>query len=175
MSELPYASIPDAPVHASATSVMMRMIDGLAFRYRWATEGLRPEDVAFDPGAESQTPRQLLAHILWLANAICRSVGADQTDGDSNEIAGRDDIDGVRRETLERLQAARVALEGLSDEEFGRRTFEIVPGKRFPVWNVLNGPLADALTHVGQMNAWRRLSGNPTPRVNVFLGRPPRS
>lgn len=175
MSDLPYASIPDPPAHASATTVMMRMIDGLAFRYRWATEGLRAEDLAFDPGEGSWTPRQLLAHILWLANAVCRSVGAEQTDRDPEELAARDDIDVVRRETLERLQAARRSLEAMTDEQFGERSFEIVEGKRFPVWHILNGPLADALTHVGQVNAWRRQSGNPTPKANVFLGRPPRS
>ncbi len=175
MSDLPYTSIPDPPAHAAATTVMIRVIDGLAFRYRWATEGLRPEDVAFDPGGGSRTPRQLLAHILKLANAVCRSVGADQTAGDPEELAGRDDIDSVRRETLERLLAARGALEEMTDDQFGQRTFEIVKGKWFPAWNILNGPLADALTHVGQINAWRRLSGNPTPRANVFLGRPPKS
>jgi hypothetical protein len=42
-----------------------------------------------------------------------------------------------------------------------------------PIWYLINGPLADALTHVGQINAWRRLAGNPCPKVSVFLGLPP--
>lgn len=44
----------------------------------------------------------------------------------------------------------------MTDEEFGGRTFEIVEGKRFPVWFILNGPLADARTHMGQITAWLR-------------------
>lgn len=43
--------------------------------------------------------------------------------------------------------------------------------KQFPFWNLLNGPLLDALTHVGQITSWRRIAGNPQPKgVNVFLG-----
>jgi hypothetical protein len=43
-----------------------------------------------------------------------------------------------------------------------------------PFWHVINGPIADALTHVGQVNSFRRLAGNPTPKANVFLGLPPK-
>jgi len=36
---------------------------------------------------------------------------------------------------------------------------------------LLNGPIADALTHVGQVISFRRTSGNPIPKgVNVFMG-----
>ena len=42
---------------------------------------------------------------------------------------------------------------------------------RFPVWNLINGPIADALNHTGQVVSFRRTSGNPIPKgVNVFLG-----
>ena len=43
--------------------------------------------------------------------------------------------------------------------------------RQFPLMYLLNGQLADALTHVGQITSWRRISGNPQPEgVNVFLG-----
>jgi hypothetical protein len=42
-----------------------------------------------------------------------------------------------------------------------------------PFWHLLNGPLADALTHVGQINVFRRLAGNPTPKAGLFMGQPP--
>ena len=44
-----------------------------------------------------------------------------------------------------------------------------------PFWHMVNGPLADALTHVGQINTFRRLAGNPCPEANVFKGIPPAS
>jgi hypothetical protein len=39
---------------------------------------------------------------------------------------------------------------------------------------MINGPISDALTHVGQVNSFRRLSGNPVSPANVFSGEPPR-
>jgi uncharacterized membrane protein len=42
-----------------------------------------------------------------------------------------------------------------------------------PFWNLINGPLADILTHVGQINSWRTISGSPAPRANPLRGLPP--
>jgi len=37
---------------------------------------------------------------------------------------------------------------------------------------MMNGPLADAIYHVGQIVVFRRANGNPqNPRVNVFMGK----
>ncbi|MHC4608217.1 MAG: hypothetical protein ACYTAF_15010 [Planctomycetota bacterium] len=41
-----------------------------------------------------------------------------------------------------------------------------------PFWNLINGPISDALTHVGQINALRRQAGKPAAGANVFLGIP---
>jgi hypothetical protein len=42
----------------------------------------------------------------------------------------------------------------------------------YPLWNMLNGPLADAIYHTGQIVTFRRTTGNPSnKRVNVFRGR----
>ena len=41
----------------------------------------------------------------------------------------------------------------------------------FPFWNLINGPSADALWHVGQVVSFRRSSGNPFPSgVSVLQG-----
>ena len=42
-----------------------------------------------------------------------------------------------------------------------------------PFWSIINGPLADGLTHVGQVASWRRMAGNPVPVADVFRGLPP--
>ena len=39
-----YHRIPGYPDHLSSTAVLARMLDGLGFRFYWATEGLRLED-----------------------------------------------------------------------------------------------------------------------------------
>jgi hypothetical protein len=42
---------------------------------------------------------------------------------------------------------------------------------RFPIWNLLNGPIEDLVYHTGQIVSFRRTTGNPIPKgVNVFMG-----
>ena len=42
----------------------------------------------------------------------------------------------------------------------------------FPFWHQLNGPLADALWHCGQIVSMRRASGNPfNGKASVFTGK----
>ena len=42
----------------------------------------------------------------------------------------------------------------------------------FPFWNLLNGPIADALWHVGQVVTFRRSSGNPfNAKASVLTGK----
>ena len=42
----------------------------------------------------------------------------------------------------------------------------------FDYWHAINGPIADALWHAGQIVAFRRASGNPiNPMVSVFMGK----
>jgi hypothetical protein len=46
MTELPYYILPDSPKKMTATGLMIRFVDSFGFRYRWATEGLREEDMS---------------------------------------------------------------------------------------------------------------------------------
>jgi hypothetical protein len=42
----------------------------------------------------------------------------------------------------------------------------------FPFWNQLNGPIADAIWHTGQVVSFRRSSGNPfNSKASVFNGK----
>lgn len=88
---------------------------------------------------------------------------------------GSDDPETLRAKTLEALARVRERLAALDDATFAGHHVVRRDGSSWPVWNVMNGPLADALTHVGQINAWRRLSGNPAAPAAVFTGTPPRT
>ena len=42
----------------------------------------------------------------------------------------------------------------------------------YPFWNLINGPIADAIWHVGQVVSFRRSSGNPfNSKASVFTGK----
>jgi hypothetical protein len=168
MDELPYREIPAPPEDARAATVMLRVVDGLGFRYRWATEGLREQDADFRPGADSMTLRELLHHVARLTAWLDSQAGGEPL----GDIAR--DLPALRAATLARLVALRTRLLAMSDEQLASLRITGTPEKGpLPFWNMLNGPLADALTHVGQVNSWRRLAGNPPPRADVFRGRPP--
>ena len=60
-----------------------------------------------------------------------------------------------------------------TDREVSQLAVHTSRGEEFPFWNLVNGPLADALTHIGQVNSWRRIAGKPAPPADVFRGLPP--
>lgn len=164
--ELPYHELPDPPADLSGAAVMARLVDGLGFRYRWATEDLRTEDAAFRPGTGSMS-------LLDLAHHVCRLVSWVDTHLDGPPAGPAPaDLAELRQQTLQHLLAIRTRLLAMGDEQLARCSITNSKGT-VPFWNMINGPLADALTHVGQINAWRRLSGNPTPRADVFRGKAP--
>jgi hypothetical protein len=161
--------IPPPPETLDGIAVFTRFLDGLAFRYYWATEGLRPDDYAFRPAPSCMSTRELLQHVLNLALMVeqCAGNAAARASFES------DDPETLRRKTLRILSGARERLSGLDDEAFSAHRVVRRDGSTWPVWNIMNGPLADALTHVGQINAWRRLNGNPVSPAGVFTGTPP--
>lgn len=166
MRELPYRSIPEPPGEVSAPSVLVRLVDGLGFRYRWATEGLRDEDYEYRPSPDSMSVRELLGHIHGLVSWVLQSLG-----GDAQPAPEDPSLREIRGLTLEKVEMIRNLLVGMSPKELVLRRIR-TRGGEYPFWNMVNGPLSDALTHVGQINSWRRLNGNPVPGHNVFLGEP---
>lgn len=169
---LPYYEIPPAPENYTANAVLARTIDGLGYRYYWATEGLTAADLEYTPGNHGRKTEVVLEHLNGLSEVI------------RNAVTGKPNVrprpernltqEEKRAETLHNLKAASDYLrsEKRSIEEC-KVTFQ--RGSQtsdFPVWNLLNGPLADALYHVGQIVSYRRSAGNPmNPNVNVFSGK----
>jgi hypothetical protein len=154
--------IPPCPDSISGTTVLVRLLDGLGFRFRWSTEGLSDNDYGFRPAPDCMSIGELVRHVWGLVNWVCLSMGID-------EYKRGDDIVLIRGSVLKMIYALREALGSMSDEDMRGITIE---GR--PFWHIINGPISDALTHVGQINSFRRLAGNPTPKANVFVGSPPR-
>ena len=155
-----YHQIPPYPSNVSGTTVLVRLLDGLGFRFRWSTEGLSDEDYGFRPAPDCMSIEELVGHVWGLVNWVSQSVGLD-------EFQRGDDAAITRRRVLEIIHALREELRSMSDGNLEKIT---IRGR--PFWHIINGPLSDALTHVGQINSFRRLAGNPTPKANVFTGKP---
>ena len=69
-SELPYKEIPSYPANYTQGTVMSRMIDGLGYRYYWATENLRTSDLDFKPDTLARSTFETMEHIYGLSFMI---------------------------------------------------------------------------------------------------------
>ena len=169
---LPYYQIPEYPETYTANTVAARMIDGLGFRYYWATEGLRPEDLAFRPSEEARTSKETIDHILGLTEVIVNSVKKIPNDGSfsSSEMSFAE----KRARTLNNLkQTSDILIQSdVSIEEYKIIFIRGENKSEYPFWNQINGPIADALWHVGQIISFRRSSGNPyNSKASLFTGK----
>lgn len=170
MKRLPYNKIPAPPESITPGNILARVVDGLGFRYRWATEGLRTKDLGFRPSPDSRSIEELLHHIYGLIIWVYEHFHGKE----KFPRIPDNGLHALRRQTLKLLKALSKHLREMTDTELSRCTIQSRrKGDTYPFWYILNGPLADALTHVGQINGWRRLAGNPVPSADVFRGLPP--
>lgn len=173
IADLPYREIPAYPDSFSAENAVARMVDGLGFRFYWATEGLRPEDLAFRPTPEARTSEETIDHILGLSSVILHAVQQQpnvRKEGETPPLAFAE----KRKTILDNLKTASDLLKtsGGKLEDYDVVFVNGDSRSEFPFWNILNGPLADALWHTGQVVSFRRSSGNPfNSKVSVFSGK----
>ncbi len=167
---LPYYEIPEYPESYNQGTVVARMIDGLGFRYFWATEGLRAEDLIFKPNKTARTTEETIDHILGLSNVIVNSA--------INKPNGNNDFSKLtfsekRKLTLNNFKTAADIFRKSKDLS----QFKIVFVRddktvAYPFWNQINGPIEDAIWHCGQVVSFRRSSGNPyNSKASVFTGK----
>ncbi|NER14939.1 hypothetical protein GWK08_15895 [Leptobacterium flavescens] len=167
MTDLPYSSIPHVPDEINASNVIARFVDGLGFRYYWATEGLTEKELEFRPCESSMNILEVLKHIHILASTANRTLGG------GSELEGTPaSFEAMRRSTLELYTELSNRLKKMDCEELSSFKARRSHSKtEYPFWFVLNGHISDALTHVGQVKSWRRMAGNPLPEgVQVFSG-----
>ncbi|TNJ42882.1 hypothetical protein KFZ70_16385 [Tamlana fucoidanivorans] len=163
IDNLPYHEIPDYPETYTSRTVAARMIDGLGFRYYWATEGLTSKDLSYKSSESSRTSEEVLNHIYELSKFIRNSVLSDNKDMTEKEELF--EFEEKRRQTLMNL---KVVSEALTDTK-GLIKLE---DTEVPFWNMINGPIADAIWHCGQIVMLRRASGNPfNSKVSLFSGK----
>lgn len=167
-----FYTIPNVPEKYTAEHVAARMIDGLGFRYYWGTEGLRPEDLKFDINEEARDTRQTLDHIHDLT-AIIKS-SALQQGYTADTLTSKYTFDELRNKTLENLKIASEAFKKSDASVVEKKIIFNRPDgskRTLDFWYLINGPISDALWHVGQVVSFRRSSGNPLPKgVNVLMG-----
>jgi hypothetical protein len=174
--ELPYREIPAYPESYTGANVAARLVDGLGFRYYWATEGLREDDLKFEPvnaGGEARTSFETLNHIYGLSVLVVNAInGVTNVSGTPPPTFAFPEL---RKKTLDNLKYSSDKLKASSEKDLASYKIIFKNGEtvtEYPFWNEINGPIADALWHVGQVVTFRRSSGNPfNSKVSVLQGK----
>lgn len=139
------------PAADPARELLRHVLATLAYRGGKALRGVTPAVAAFGAGAATRTPLAILGHVNDLFDW-----GLNLCDGRHlwHESAPVD----WEAETA-RFHRGLAALDArlARPEPLG-----------FPVEKIFQGPLADALTHVGQIALLRRLAGAPVKGENYF-------
>jgi hypothetical protein len=156
---LPYYQIPKMEESYTAQNTVARMVDGLGFRYYWATEGLRAE-------GKGRDCQQTVNHLYDLSNMMLRLTKTDfKQEIEKEKMTFAE----MRRQTLLNLQAFSDRIQ--SSKELSEFTIIKAGEITVPFFNIINGPIADAIWHAGQVSSFRRSSGNPiNSMANHFSG-----
>ena len=170
---LPYHEILEAPTDYGPGNVLARMVDGLGYRYYWASESLRKEDLDYRPTPEAASAYETVQHIYGLSSTVL-NVAMNKPNIRPQDFSDLDFRE-LREGTLENLKQASETFRGKNAEEMSKLHVIFQRGERkssYPLWNLMNGMLADAIYHTGQIVSFRRTTGNPMDgRVNVFIGK----
>ncbi|WP_375239568.1 hypothetical protein [Aurantibacter sp.] len=162
--KLPFYQLPENAETYTAGTVAAKQVEALGFRFYHATENLTEKDLAFKPNDEVRTTGETIQHIYDLSLIIVNATLVKPNSKEKQELSYLE----LRQQTLLNLEKASILLRNAEDIS----TFKIVFGdKEIPFWNNINGPIADAIWHCGQIASYRRTSGNPiNSKVSHFTG-----
>lgn len=165
--ELPFRELEtDTSMSLTEGIVLSRFIEGMGFRFYWATEGLRPEDLSYRPSEEARSTEETIRHIYDLT---IRIAAAAEQKPLSNYTNNKElEINEVRSQALLLLERATDIFS--KSEDLGQFSIQSRSGE-ISLLYLMNGPINDATWHCGQIASFRRTSGNPiNSNVNHFYG-----
>ena len=133
------------------SNLLRHTVATLAYRAEKALRGAPSDFASFKASPATRTPAEILAHMGDLLDWALVLANGKQAWHDSAPLPWHDEVARFFR-----------ALQALDD----RLRSNGDPG--FPAEKIFQGPLADALTHTGQIALLRRLAGSPVRGENYF-------
>ena len=164
-----FSDISEYPTEFSQANIVLRMIEGLGYRYYWASKSLSETDLEYKSSEDARSTLEIIKHIYSLTNMISSSFKNQQYEFSDVSYGYKE----LREKTLLNLKYIHEQLKLNPDLSKLKIRFERGGNMmEFPFWNQINGPISDALWHCGQVVMNRRASGNPLQSgVNVFIGK----
>ena len=164
-----FSDISKYPTEFSQANIVSRMIEGLGYRYYWASKSLSETDLEYKSSEDARSTLEIIKHIYSLTNMISSSFKNQQYEFSDVSYGYKE----LREKTLLNLKYIHEQLK--LNPDFSKLKIRFERGgnmMEFPFWNQINGPISDALWHCGQVVMNRRASGNPLQSgVNVFIGK----
>jgi len=159
-------NLPPCPDNVSARAVISQLISGVISRYANATEDLPEHISTFKVCDSAMSIIKVYKHIYqlsyWTTSAWDKSISYAQ------DLSSLDDY---RTATLQTLIDLRNLVDVMSEEQLSSATlYHKRTDSYLPFWYIINGPLSDILTHIGQINSWRRAAGFPCSSFSPLLG-----
>jgi len=157
----------EIPNQFTASSMLARLVDTIKVRYQLATDGLTQSNIEFRATPESMSMMELQKHILLLLKWVSKSIHAPMK---KKEKAI--DFEDFRRDIVETCEILYQHLLQMDDDSLSSVTIYLKrDDTHYPVWYIINGPLSDAMHHIGQIVTWRRIDGNPVAKISPFTAK----
>ncbi|MBV9771324.1 MAG: hypothetical protein JOZ32_17265 [Bryobacterales bacterium] len=137
-----------------ARQLLRHTLATLAYRGARAMRGAPDAFADFHASPDTRTPAEIVAHVGDLLDWALSAASGKQQWRDSNPLAWPEEV----RRFFSALEAFDAYL--ASD-----RPLEV------PAEKLFQAPIADALTHVGQIAVLRRLAGAPIRGENFYVAR----
>ncbi|MEQ9148653.1 MAG: hypothetical protein RLP13_10285 [Cytophagales bacterium] len=129
-----FKEIPEYEGQYNSGKISARMIDGLGFRFYWATEDLSAKDMTYRPSEEIRSIGETIQHIYEMSYSLMNVVNLKaQID------PGLTMPDMQRKQTLLNLKLIRDKLISSSDKDFEAYNRIRSNGNTIPFWKYING------------------------------------
>ena len=140
------------PASTSARQLLRHAVATIAYRGGKSLRGAPPEFATYSASENGRTPAQILAHVGDLFDWALSIALGDQKWKNSEPLAWE----------LE-TERFHTALKAFDDLLASDQPLAVAPERLF------QGPVADALTHIGQITMLRRMAGCPMRGENYYV------
>lgn len=153
-------SIPPHPAEINAQNILIRLVDSIKFRFQLAILDLTLADYAFKINPSGLSLGELLTHIYKLQATTLTALHAEHL------FPQNCPIESVTDDTILILNSIRLKLSHIHENS----DFDKITIKGLSFWNLINGPMADTLTHIGQINIIKRALNKPIRKSSMIKG-----
>jgi hypothetical protein len=136
-------------------TLLLHYLKTLRFRFLHVLQDAPADFADFSAGDDVRTPREMIHHMVGLLHFTGKQYGITLAVPEASV-------------SLEVLQDS--FIEGLTElsSVMQATTLSQAEGS-LSLEQLIQGPLADAMTHIGQLAMLRRLSGSPVARLRYWL------